>query len=91
VARFRLEREAIHNEIESRGFNGRIGSYTRTFGGDELDASLLTLPLHGYIDAGHPRMRAIWSRICEQLGRGPLVFRYPNTYCRSRAASRVRE
>jgi GH15 family glucan-1,4-alpha-glucosidase len=79
AARFRVEREAIRNEIESRGFNERIGSYTRTFGGDELDASLLTLPLHGYIDAAHPRMRGTWSRICEQLGRGPLVFRYQGT------------
>ena len=79
VSRFRVEREAIRNEIESRGFNDRIGSYTRTFGGDQLDASLLTLPLHGYVDAAHPRMRGTWSRICEQLGCGPLVYRYQGT------------
>jgi GH15 family glucan-1,4-alpha-glucosidase len=79
VAQFRVERDAIHSEIESRGFNHRIGSYTRTFDGDELDASLLTLPLHGYVDAAHPRMRGTWARICEQLGRGPLVYRYQGT------------
>jgi GH15 family glucan-1,4-alpha-glucosidase len=79
VGRFRVEREAIRTEIESRGFNERIGSYTRTFDGDELDASLLTLPLHSYIDAAHPRMRATYARICEQLGRGPLVYRYQST------------
>jgi GH15 family glucan-1,4-alpha-glucosidase len=79
VARFRVEREAIRSEIESRGFNDRTGTYTGTFGGDELDASLLTLPLHGYIDAAHPRMRETWTRICEQLGRGPLVYRYKGT------------
>jgi GH15 family glucan-1,4-alpha-glucosidase len=79
VTRFRVERDAIRSEIESRGFSERIGSYTRTFDGDELDASLLTLPLHGYVDAAHPRMRATWARICEQLGRGPLVYRYRGT------------
>jgi GH15 family glucan-1,4-alpha-glucosidase len=79
VARFRVEGDAIRSEIESRGFSERIGSYTRTFDGDEVDASLLTLPLHGYVEAAHPRMRATWARICEQLGRGPLVYRYLGT------------
>jgi hypothetical protein len=77
--RFRVEREAIRTEIESRGFSERIVSYIRTFDGDELDASLLTLPLHGYVDAAHPRMRDTWARICEQLGRGPLIYRYQGT------------
>jgi GH15 family glucan-1,4-alpha-glucosidase len=79
VARFRIERDAIRSEIESRGFSERISSYARTFDGDELDASLLTLPLHGYVDAAHPRMRGTWARMCEQLGRGPLVYRYQDT------------
>ncbi|MDP9373951.1 MAG: glycoside hydrolase family 15 protein [Chloroflexota bacterium] len=76
IARFRAEREAIRAEIEARGYNERLGSYTRTLDGDELDASLLTLPLYGYIAAGHPRMRATCERIRERLGRDSLVYRY---------------
>jgi GH15 family glucan-1,4-alpha-glucosidase len=73
---FRKEREEIRKEIEARGYNERIGSYTRTFDGDEMDASLLTLPLYGYIEGKHPRMRSTCARIHEKLARGGLVYRY---------------
>lgn len=74
--RFRSERDAIRTEIERRGFNQRLNSYTRLFDGDDLDASLLTLPLYGYIDAAHPRMVATAERIRERLGQGALIYRY---------------
>ncbi len=74
--RFRGEREAIRAAVEARGYNEEIGSYTRLFGGDDLDASLLTLPLYGYVDGAHPRMRATCARIEERLGRDGLVSRY---------------
>jgi GH15 family glucan-1,4-alpha-glucosidase len=73
---FRKERDAIREEIEARGYNEWIGSYTRTFDGDEMDASLLTLPLYGYVEGAHPRMRSTCARIHEKLARGGLVYRY---------------
>jgi GH15 family glucan-1,4-alpha-glucosidase len=76
VDRFRAERDAIRAAVEAHGYNNDLGSYTSIFDGDELDASLLTLPLHGYIDGAHPRMRATCARIHERLARGPLVYRY---------------
>ena len=76
VDELRTEREAIRAEIEARGYNERVGSYTRTFDGDELDASLLTLPLYGYLPATHPRMRATCARIREKLARDDLLYRY---------------
>jgi GH15 family glucan-1,4-alpha-glucosidase len=76
VDEFRAAREAIRGQIEARGYNERLGSYTRTLDGDELDASLLVLPLYGYIDGLHPRMRSTCSRIHEKLARGGLVYRY---------------
>jgi GH15 family glucan-1,4-alpha-glucosidase len=36
----------------------------------------LTLPLYGYIDGAHPRMRSTCARIHERLARGHLVYRY---------------
>ena len=74
--RFRSERDAIRTEIETRGYNPRLDSYTRLFDGDDLDASLLTLPLYGYHDGAHPRMRATCQRIHECLARDGLVYRY---------------
>ncbi|HEX5506837.1 MAG TPA: glycoside hydrolase family 15 protein [Thermomicrobiales bacterium] len=79
VAAFRAERDAIRREVERRGYNERLGSYTRVFDGDTLDAALLTLPLYDYVDAAHPRMRATCARIHERLARGPLLYRYQDT------------
>ncbi|MGH9176579.1 MAG: glycoside hydrolase family 15 protein, partial [Vicinamibacterales bacterium] len=76
VERFRAARDAIRAAIEEHGYNQRLGSYTRLFDDDELDASLLTLPLYGYIDGAHSRMRSTCARIHERLAHGPLVYRY---------------
>jgi len=76
VDEMRTERDAIRAEIEAHGFSDALGSYTRTLGGSDLDASLLTLPLYGYIDGADPRMRSTCARIRERLGRGALIHRY---------------
>jgi GH15 family glucan-1,4-alpha-glucosidase len=76
VDRFRHERDAIRDEVERRGYNTRIGSYTQVFDGEDVDASALTFPLYGYIDATHPRMTSTCTRIHQVLGRDGLVFRY---------------
>jgi GH15 family glucan-1,4-alpha-glucosidase len=73
---FRANRDEIYKEIEAHGYNERIGSYTRTFDGDEMDASLLTLPLYGYIEGTNPRMRSTCARIHEKLALDGLVYRY---------------
>jgi GH15 family glucan-1,4-alpha-glucosidase len=73
---FRANRDEIQKEIEAHGYNERIGSYTRTFDGDEMDASLLTLPLYGYIEGTNPRMRSTCARIHEKLALDGLVYRY---------------
>lgn len=74
--RFRRERAAIRAAVETHGYNARLGSYTRLFDGDDLDASLLTLPLYGYVDAAQPRMASTWARIHERLGRDGFIYRY---------------
>lgn len=76
AARFRAERDAIRREIEARGFNERVGSYVRVFDGEAPDASLLTLPLYGYVEGDEPRMRSTCARVRELLGEGELVYRY---------------
>jgi GH15 family glucan-1,4-alpha-glucosidase len=79
VDAFRAERDAIRAEVEARGYNARLGSYARVFGGEELDASLLTLPLYGFVDGRHPRMRSTCARIHQRLARDSLVYRYETT------------
>ena len=76
VEQLRATRDAIRDTVESHGYNEQLGSYTRELDGYELDASLLVLPLYGYISADHPRMRSTCQRIHERLGQGSLIYRY---------------
>jgi GH15 family glucan-1,4-alpha-glucosidase len=76
VREFRAQRDAIRAEIETRGYKERLASYVAVFDSEELDASLLTLPLYGYLDARHPRMRSTCARVRAALGRDGLLYRY---------------
>lgn len=74
---FRKNREAIRREVEERGFNSGIGSYTQTVNGNTLDASLLLIPWYGFEDASSPRMRGTFRKAMERLSAGPgLIYRY---------------
>ncbi|MEJ2216966.1 MAG: glycoside hydrolase family 15 protein [Gemmatimonadota bacterium] len=77
VDRYRAERNAIRQMVESRGWNEKLGSYVSELDGDRLDASLLMLSLYGYAEAGDERMRSTCDRIYDALGRRDcLLFRY---------------
>lgn len=78
VERYRDEAGRIRDAIEEQGYNEDLQSYVATFGGDRLDASLLLLPLYGYVDATAPRMKSTFKRIHEKLGRNGLMYRYPH-------------
>ena len=72
---YRNVADAIREEVESRGFNHEIESYTDTLDSDDLDASLLTLPLFGYIPADDARMRSTFARLRERLSTGDLYYK----------------
>ncbi|HEX9056991.1 MAG TPA: glycoside hydrolase family 15 protein [Ktedonobacterales bacterium] len=76
---FRGARDAIRAEVEARAYNQKVGSYTSTLDGVDLDASLLVMPLYGYIDGRAPRMRSTCQRIYTHLARGSLLHRYLTT------------
>lgn len=77
VARFEQNRAAIRHEVETRGWNARLGSYVATLDGDTLDASLLLLAWYGFEDARSPRMVSTLERIDAALGAGDgLLYRY---------------
>ncbi len=76
VDRFRRVRDEIRQAIEARGFDRRSGSYLRAFGRDEVDGSLLTLPLLGYVRGDDPRMLGTLERLTRELADGPLYRRY---------------
>jgi GH15 family glucan-1,4-alpha-glucosidase len=72
---FAAAREDIRHEIERRGFNARLGSYTTLLDGDDVDASLLQLARYDYVDARSERMRGTLDLVRGRLGRDGLLYR----------------
>jgi GH15 family glucan-1,4-alpha-glucosidase len=79
AARWAEHRDRIRDAIESEGWSERVGAFTQAFGRDDLDASVLMMPLTGFLPATDPRMRATIEAVADRLTdeRG-LVFRYLN-------------
>jgi GH15 family glucan-1,4-alpha-glucosidase len=71
------ERDALAAEVTVRGFDAPRCTYTRTYGSQDVDAALLTLPLLGIEPPGSPRVRGTIQAIRGELGAGgPLLYRY---------------
>lgn len=70
------EAAAIRSAIEKHAYNAQIGAYTRSFESQELDASLLIMPLLGYCGAKDPRFQSTIAAIQKNLTRNHLVYRY---------------
>jgi GH15 family glucan-1,4-alpha-glucosidase len=76
--RWQTARDAVAAEVRARGFDPVKGSYTRSYGSDDLDAALLILPLLGIEDIDSPRVRGTIDTIGKELSAGgPLLYRYP--------------
>ncbi|MBB1010748.1 GH15 family glucan-1,4-alpha-glucosidase [Dietzia kunjamensis] len=77
VERWRQLRDRLVDEIDSRGFDPGVNSFTQTYGSDEVDASLLQLPHTGYLTFDDPRMLGTVARIEQDLvTESGLVNRY---------------
>lgn len=67
---------AIREAILRDGWSGRKQSFVQSFGSEAVDASLLLVPLVGFLPADDPRVRSTLRRIREELGAGPFIHRY---------------
>lgn len=77
AVRVRDERDRIREDIETRGWNDDLASYTQTLGGRSVDASLLLMSWYGFAEPDAPRLRQTFERIRERLEVGPaLLHRY---------------
>ena len=70
------ERDTIARVLHEQGFNATVGAYTQVLNGRALDASVLMMPIVGFVPAGDPRMRATVQRISDELMHRGLVYRY---------------
>src|SRR5207302_7122573 len=76
VDRWREVRDEIQEEVCRRGYDEELGSFTQSYGSKELDASLLLLPLVGFLPADDPRVHGTIEAIERELLQDGLVLRY---------------
>jgi GH15 family glucan-1,4-alpha-glucosidase len=62
--------------IEAKAWNPELGRYASTFGGDQLDASLLQLVDVRFCKPDNPRMLATMAAVDKGLRRGKFMLRY---------------
>jgi GH15 family glucan-1,4-alpha-glucosidase len=74
--RWQEAKRAIHQDVLARGWNERMGSFVQSYGADVLDASLLFMPMVGFLPAKDPRMESTILRIQQELSVNGLVRRY---------------
>lgn len=79
LPRWRRERDAVRNEVMTRGYDTRLGSFVQSYGSSLPDAANLLLPIVGFIDASHPYMRSSIELIERRLLVDGLVYRYRET------------
>jgi GH15 family glucan-1,4-alpha-glucosidase len=76
LERWRHIRTAIHTDVCKRGFDAKQNSFVQSYGAAALDASLLLIPMVGFLPSSDPRVRGTLAAIERHLVRNGLVLRY---------------
>ena len=74
--RWRSIRAEIHAEVCANGFSSSLGSFVRSYGSSDVDASLLLIPSVGFLPASDPRVQGTVAAIERHLLRDGFVLRY---------------
>ncbi|MDX2186451.1 MAG: glycoside hydrolase family 15 protein [Opitutaceae bacterium] len=76
VERWRLVRQEIHDDVCAKGYHESAGAFTQSYDTDLLDASVLMIPLVGFLPPQDPRVRSTVDAIKNRLTEEGLVYRY---------------
>jgi GH15 family glucan-1,4-alpha-glucosidase len=76
VERWKAIRDQIHDEVCERGFDAERRTFTQYYGSKELDASVLNIPLVGFLPGDDERVTGTIDAITRELGRDGFVSRY---------------
>jgi GH15 family glucan-1,4-alpha-glucosidase len=66
----------MHSAICERAWNAKRKSFAATFGGEDLDSSLLLLHELNFLRADDPRFASTVQAVEQELRRGEFLFRY---------------
>ena len=70
------ERDRIHAQIMTKGWNEQMGAFVQYEGGEVLDAALVHMPLVGFIVPNDPRWQSTMAAMDRTLVDDSLVYRY---------------
>jgi GH15 family glucan-1,4-alpha-glucosidase len=76
LERWQATRDAIREDVLENGFNLELGAFVQFYGSDRLDASLLLIPLVGFLPAKDERVVGTVEAIQRDLMRDGFVERY---------------
>ncbi|WP_439939318.1 glycoside hydrolase family 15 protein [Nocardia sp. N13] len=74
--RWRELRERVREEILDKGYDAERNTFTQHYDTREVDASLLTIPLVGFLPGDDPRVLGTIDAVMEDLLRDGLLLRY---------------
>ena len=76
LARWVTERDRIYEEIMERGWNAKRQAFVQNYANDVLDASLLLMPLMGFVAPSDPMWLSTLRAMDQELVSDSLVYRY---------------
>jgi GH15 family glucan-1,4-alpha-glucosidase len=76
LERWQAARDTIHREVCREGFDAELGAFVQHYGSKRLDASLLMIPLVGFLPPEDPRVQGTVRAIEQRLIDRGLVRRY---------------
>jgi GH15 family glucan-1,4-alpha-glucosidase len=76
VSHWKEVANSIKNQVLKEGFNSEINSFTQYYGSNNLDASLLMIPIVGFLPPDDPRVISTVNAIEKELVQDNLVLRY---------------
>ena len=76
VERWRSLRDEVHAEVLAKGFDSHRGTFTQHYDTTEVDASLLMIPLVGFLPPDDERVVGTVAAVEEDLMRDGFLLRY---------------
>ena len=76
LVRWKSTRDTIHKQVCEKAFNQQLNSFVQHYDGDQLDASLLLMPMVGFLSPEDPRIHGTVAAIEKHLVQDGLVMRY---------------
>jgi GH15 family glucan-1,4-alpha-glucosidase len=76
IERWRIVRDRLHDDVCRQGYDAEVGSFVQFYGSQDVDASLLMIPLVGFLPPSDRRVQGTVRAIENRLLDGGLVRRY---------------